>query len=144
MPDLVVSDSLDDTVDELLDNLVAAWNAGDAGRYVTYFHPDVDFVDVLGRHLHGNAAVEDIHRRNFASIHLDSTLAMHRVRATPLGGDVGLAVTSSAIRVPAGPLAGHSTATQTLVLQRTDSGWRIRAFHNTFVREMPGVPPVHG
>jgi uncharacterized protein (TIGR02246 family) len=144
MAELVVNDHLDRAVDEVLDGLVAAWNAGDAGRYATYFHPDADFVDVLGRHLRGTAALADIHRRNFASIHLGSRLAMRRVRAEPLGGDVGLAVTSSAIHVPAGPLAGDSAATQTLLLQRTNDGWRIRAFHNTIVREMPGVPPVQG
>jgi uncharacterized protein (TIGR02246 family) len=138
----VGNDVLARTVDELLDGLVAAWNAGDVDTYMTHFQPDIDFVDVLGRYLHGHAAVADIHRRNFASIHRGSRLAMHRVHVTPLGGDVALAVTSSTIQVPAGPLAGGGGATQTILLHRADGCWRIRAFHNTFVRDMPGVPPA--
>lgn len=142
MAEPIVDNDLDRTVDAVLEGLVTAWNAGDADRYAAHFRPDADFVDVLGRHLHGADAIADIHRRNFATIHLGSRLAIRRLRVVPLRGEFGLAVTASTIEVPAGPLAGNSAATQTMLLQRTDDVWRIRAFHNTFVRDMPGAPTV--
>jgi hypothetical protein len=46
------------------------------------------------------------------------------------------------IWVPAGPLAGDSRSTQTMVLHSGDGPWRIAAFHNTSVRDMPGIPPL--
>lgn len=44
------------------------------------------------------------------------------------------------MHVPAGPLTGTNTSTQTWILARTGGTWRITAFHNTLTRDMPGVP----
>jgi uncharacterized protein (TIGR02246 family) len=57
-----------------------------------------------------------------------------------LRDDVALVHVRGSMTVPAGPLAGDSDSTQTLVLVNERGVWQIRAFHNTFVREMAGVP----
>jgi uncharacterized protein (TIGR02246 family) len=132
------TDELGRVVDELLDGFARGWNAGDAEAFAGHLHEDVEFVDVLGRHHRGRAAVERELRQNFATIHAGSRVRFERLAARRLGQDLVLAHSSAEMHVPAGPLAGDNRATQTLVLDPAAGVWRVRAFHNTVVREMPG------
>jgi uncharacterized protein (TIGR02246 family) len=134
------NDDLARAVDQVLEGIEKRWQAGDGDGLADYFHPDADFVDVLGRIFRGRAAIARIHRKNFATIHLDSRARLERLRTHELAPGVALAHVKGSMSVPAGPLAGDSTATQTMVLVSDGGTWRIRAFHNTFVRQMPGIP----
>lgn len=127
-------------VDQLLNNLETRWHASDSEGFAQNFHSDADFVDVLGRIVRGRAGIARIHRQNFDTIHLDSRLRLERLTVRKLSENVALAHVKASLHVPAGPLAGDARATQTLVLETGGGEWQIRAFHNTFVREMPGVP----
>jgi uncharacterized protein (TIGR02246 family) len=135
-------DALRRSVDQVLEALAARWNASDADGYAECFLPDADFVDVLGRICRGRDAIRRIHRANFDTIHRGSRVTLEQLTSRPLGHDVAVAHVRSNIWVPAGPLAGDSQATQTVVLHRGDGPWRVTAFHNTIVRDMPGVPPI--
>lgn len=59
--------------------------------------------------------MERLHQRNFATIHRDSELTLRPVSSHLLDSDTCLVLSSSTIRVPAGPLAGESAATQTML-----------------------------
>jgi uncharacterized protein (TIGR02246 family) len=135
-------DNLERAATLLLQDLESRWAAYDAEGFAASFDHDADFVDVLGRKIKGRDAIEQIHRRNFASIHLDSRIGLRRLAIRRLGEHTALVHVSGSLHVPAGPLAGDSQSTQTLVLVERDEGWRITAFHNTFVRDVPGAPPV--
>lgn len=129
-------------VDSLLDRLVDRWHASDSTGYAENFHEEADFVDVLGRFTHGRETIAVVHRRNFDTIHVGSRLSASRLDSRLLADGVALAHIRGVISVPAGPLAGDHESTQTVVLQNVDGTWQIRAFHNTFVREMAGVPAI--
>jgi uncharacterized protein (TIGR02246 family) len=97
---------------------------------------------VLGRIFRGRSAIARIHRKNFDTIHLDSRVRLERIATRELGPGVAIAHIKASLHVPAGPLAGDSLATQTMVLLHGAAEWQIRAFHNTFVRPMQGVPEL--
>jgi len=134
------ADQLAKEVDLLLESMVSSWNAWDSDGFAGHFHPDADFVDVLGRVWQGRDKIAHIHRLNFASIHAGSRLQMIQLASQQLADGVAVAQLSAALWVPAGPLAGDTGATQTWVLTRTGEDWLIKAFQNTWVRNMDGVP----
>jgi len=138
------ADDLEQVVAELLGNLEETQNTSDSEGFAASFHPEADFVDVLGRITRGRDAIGRLHRMNFASIHVGSRIKLEPLAAKRLGENVALVHVQGSIQVPAGPLAGDSLATQTMVLERSHEAWQIRAFHNTFVRDMPGIPAVEG
>jgi uncharacterized protein (TIGR02246 family) len=136
---------LGQAVDQILRDLELSWRASDSDGFAAHFHPDADFVDVLGRIFRGQEAIARIHRRNFDTIHLDSRVRLERLSTRELGAGVAVAHVKASLQVPAGPLAGDSQATQTMIIDQAGGGtWRIRAFHNTFVRELPGAPEADG
>lgn len=131
---------LSDPTHKMLVSLEQAWNAGDAQRFAAHFREDADFVDVLGRRHLGRPGVERIHRANFDTIHRGSRLVLSALSTRSLGDDVLVSVMRGELEIPEGPLAPRTTATMTCVLQREGGAWNISAFHNTFVRSVPGVP----
>lgn len=46
------------------------------------------------------------------------------------------------LQVPQGPLAGENKSTQILLLLNIDGAWKIRAFHNTFIKDLPEAPTI--
>lgn len=129
-------------MEELVLNLEKAWNNYDSRGYAENFHPSADFVDVLGRMIKGREAIARIHERNFATIHVGSKVRYEVLSIQKLSEGVALAHVKGQVNVPAGPLAGVNVATQTWVLVDTNGKLQIRALHNTFIREMPGVPGI--
>jgi len=134
------ADQLTKQVDQLVESMVSSWNAADSDGFAEHFHPDADFVDVLGRVWRGRDKIAHVHRLNFASIHAGSRLHMIQLASERLAEGVAVAQLSAALWVPAGPLAGDTGATQTWVLSGTGGDWLIKAFQNTWVRKMDGVP----
>jgi uncharacterized protein (TIGR02246 family) len=137
--------SINDTaqiVTQLLKNLEQKWNVYDSSGYARYFANNADFVDVLGRLIHGAEAIKRIHQKNFETIHAGSVVKYEMIDAQKLSENVILAHVRGLLHVPAGPLEGENNSTQTWILQNIDGQWKIRAFHNTFVKDMPGVPKI--
>jgi|SRR5919198_248757 uncharacterized protein (TIGR02246 family) len=137
--------SINDTaqiVNQLLKNLEQQWNIYDSNGYAKYFANNADFVDVLGRLVHGANVIERIHQKNFETIHAGSVVKLEMIDAQKLSDNIILAHVRGLLHVPAGPLEGENRSTQTLILQNIDGLWKIRAFHNTFVKDMPGVPKI--
>lgn len=109
---------LNTVVDELLDRISRHWNASEVAGIARAYHPDADYVDVLGRHFRGRAAIAGVHRRNFDTIHRDSKLQMTRIAARPLREGLALAHVRSYLQVPSGYLAGESMGIMTMVIER--------------------------
>jgi uncharacterized protein (TIGR02246 family) len=129
-------------VNQMLKALEKAWHSSDARGFAHNFTTDADFVDVLGRLIQGREAIARVHQRNFETIHVETRLSLKLIGSQGLTDNLVLAHVRASLHVPVGPLAGDSLATQTMVLVNAGGGWQIRAFHNTFVREIPGVPKL--
>jgi uncharacterized protein (TIGR02246 family) len=115
--------------------LEAAWNAADGPAFGSPFAVDADFVAIRGDHHHGREAIAHGHQVLFDSIYRGSRVAYEVLQARALRDEVILVLVQARLTVPAGagPLAGESHSTATLVLVREGDSWPIAAFHNTLV-----------
>ncbi len=115
------------TVDKIIIELERAWNAGDGAAWAASFWEDAAFVDVVGRLQHGREMIAKEHQKIFDTIYQGSRIEFRQVASRAVGDDVLLVHTISTLRVPAGPRAGDTRSTQTMILRNG----QILAFHNT-------------
>ncbi|HEX8693198.1 MAG TPA: SgcJ/EcaC family oxidoreductase [Longimicrobium sp.] len=123
---------------EIVGRLEEAWNAGDSPAFARPFADDADFVDIRGDHHRGREVIAEGHRGIFASIYRGSRIRYEVTHARELADGVILAHSTGELEASSGPMAGRHRATQSLVLVRDGSEWRIAAFHNTLVTPQPG------
>jgi uncharacterized protein (TIGR02246 family) len=119
----------------ILDQLEQAWNAADGAAFGAPFADESDFVNVRGEHHRGDGAyIGRAHQGIFDSIYADSSVRFRLDVARRVAGGI-LAVASSTLDVPDGPLQGIHNACFTMVLVEQGDDWAITAFHNTLVAE---------
>jgi uncharacterized protein (TIGR02246 family) len=113
-----------------------AWNDADGAAFGALFADEMDFVNVRGEHHRGDGAyIGRAHQGIFDSIYAGSTVSFRLDIARVLAPGVVLAVASSTLDVPQGPLQGIHHARMTMVIAAQDGDWRITAFHNTLVAD---------
>ncbi|HEY0790264.1 MAG TPA: SgcJ/EcaC family oxidoreductase [Chthoniobacterales bacterium] len=114
----------------------AAWNRHDMKAFAELFADDADWINTVGMHWRGKAAVvkahEVFHRTIFQ--HTEMTPAATEIRAVT--SDVAVAV----VTVKAGdfttPEGERKTGTQdrlSLILVKREGGWRLTHGHNTVI-----------
>ncbi len=118
----------------LMNRLDAAWTAGDGARFAAEFTADADVINIFGQRYRGGSDLVERMQLIFDGIfkgsrHVSRTLEIAR----HLDADTVLAVTSSVIAVPAGPMAPETRNRQTFLLVRDGEAWRIRHWHNTTI-----------
>ena len=119
----------------ILEQLEQAWNAADGAAFGAPFADESDFVNIRGEHHRGDGAyIGRAHQGIFDSIYADSSVRLRLDVARPLADGI-LAVATSTLDVPSGPLQGIHTARFTMVLVEQGDDWAIAAFHNTLVAE---------
>jgi|SRR5215211_251675 len=111
-----------------------AWNDADGVAFGALFADEMDFVNVRGEHHRGDGAyIGRAHQGIFDSIYAGSTVSFQPDVARVLAPGVVLALASSTLDVPHGPLQGIHHARMTMVITAQGDDWRIAAFHNTLV-----------
>ena len=102
----------------------------------TSFAEESDFVDIRGGHHRGDGAIGHGHQAIFDSIYSGSTreLPCWTLPARSRPGPI-VAVATSTLDAPHGPLQGVHNSRMTLVVAEQDDDWRVVAFHNTLVVE---------
>ncbi|WP_114227340.1 MULTISPECIES: SgcJ/EcaC family oxidoreductase [Sphingomonas] len=125
--------------DALCASMEDAWNAGDGAGWAASFAEDADFVNVLGQHARGRAAIGAGHQEIFDGIYRGSRnrMAVEDLRA--LDDRISLMHVSATLDVPGGPMAGTHRALMSIVVDGSGSKPLIVALHNTMLRERPGV-----
>jgi uncharacterized protein (TIGR02246 family) len=111
--------------------LSTAWENGDGDAFALQFTDDADFVNIIGMHIHGRAAIAEVHDKIFKSIYAESTVRFTPLTARILTDDMVLVIVSSQVEVPSGPRQGIIHAIATVLMQRIESQWRIASLHNT-------------
>ena len=119
----------------ILTGLQDAWNAADGARYGAAFTDDSDFVTVRGEHLRGSQVIAEGHQRIFDSIYQGSTVKIELDNAREVAPGVVLAVATSALDAPSGPLRGQHGSRMTLVITSLQDDWLVTGLHNTLVAE---------
>ena len=118
----------------ILEQLEQAWNAGDGAAFGAPFADESDFVNVRGEHHRGADNIAHGHQAIFDSIYAGSTVRFRLDVARPVAGTI-LAVASSTLDAPSGPLKGIHNARFTMVIADQGDDWRVASFHNTLVAE---------
>jgi uncharacterized protein (TIGR02246 family) len=118
----------------ILEQLEQAWNAGDGAAFGAPFADESDFVNVRGEHHRGADNIAHGHQAIFDSIYAGSTVRFRLDMARPVAGGI-LAVATSTLDAPSGPLQGVHNARFTMVIAEQGDDWRVAAFHNTLVAE---------
>ncbi|MFB9269546.1 SgcJ/EcaC family oxidoreductase [Bradyrhizobium erythrophlei] len=107
------------------------WNAHDADGYAALFTNDANAVIINGDHQRGRHAIAEGHREIFTGIYRDSVIVSMIEQLRFLAPDIALVHLESRLDVATGPAAGVYRARPSLILVKTEAGWRITAFHNT-------------
>jgi uncharacterized protein (TIGR02246 family) len=123
-------------IQDVVNELAAAWNQGDAVAFAKRFQQDGTFTNVNGSAFVGHAAFEERHRAIFAGPLKGSATTMTVRRAQLVRPDVALVDVDCATKVGSTDPIGSKLL---LVLTRDAGQWSIAAFHNTPV---PAVPIV--
>jgi uncharacterized protein (TIGR02246 family) len=118
----------------ILQQLERAWNDADGAAFGAPFADESDFVDIRGGHHRSKAEIAQGHQAIFDSIYAGSTVRFRLNVARPVAGGI-LAVATSTLDAPSGPLQGIHDARFTMVIAEQGDDWRVASFHNTLVAE---------
>ena len=117
-----------------LERLEQAWNEGDGAAFGALFADESDFVDIRGGHHRGDGSdIGRSHQGLFDGIYAGSTVAYRLDVARRLAPGCILAVATSTLDAPHGPLQGRNHSRMTMAFAHEAGEWRIFAFHNTLI-----------
>jgi uncharacterized protein (TIGR02246 family) len=126
----------------IVEEQVAAWNAGDAVAFSKSFAEDGSFTNIRGTVFYGHKAFEDRHREIFTGFFKGSKLAMTITRIRFVRPDVAIVDLATEVTnltgAPPGVRPNAAGRIQTRLQQvfAKDSGvWRVQSYHNVDVKE---------
>ena len=121
-----------DTVENFLERIKDAWNAGDEVAYAREFTDDATYVIFRGEALRGRAEIESAHLDVFGKWQRGTRMTIKQVATTMLDDHVASVLTVGGIG-EGNPITCDKFQTVTLV--RRDGRWRCAAFQNTAMSE---------
>jgi uncharacterized protein (TIGR02246 family) len=133
-------DTVHDTVDAVaiasasFEHMERAWNAADGSASGEAFADATEFVNIRGEHFRGDGnLIGNAHQTIFDTIYLGSTITYVVDVARVVAPGCIVAVVTSTLTAPTGPLQGEHQSRITAVLTQHDGDWSIVAFQNTLV-----------
>ncbi|MEU1734498.1 SgcJ/EcaC family oxidoreductase [Streptosporangium sp. NPDC020145] len=134
----------DDTaeIERLFADFLAAWTAGDAQAFGALFTDDSDYVSYDGTVARGRRAHQHNHDKLFRGVLADSALVGDLESIRYLTPDVAVVHGTASVLMPwRSTLPRRRLSRQTVVVVRTETGWRIGAIHNGRVRPIAVPEP---
>jgi len=129
MDEILTPADAERVVDDILTAYRGAWNDADADAFGALFTDEASYVIFIGDALIGRAAITENHRDVFTTWQVGTKLRVQPLAIQILGSDAISVVTAGGIDTD--PDAIELDKFQTFTLVRTQSGWKIAAFHNT-------------
>jgi uncharacterized protein (TIGR02246 family) len=117
-----------------LDRIEDAWNRADGPGFGEAFAEESDFVDIRGDHHRGSATIAHGHQAIFDTVYAGSTVHYDLDVARAVGPESVLAVATSTLEAPTGPLQGTNHSRLTAVITRQGDRWLASAFQNTLIQ----------
>jgi uncharacterized protein (TIGR02246 family) len=138
--------SSDETaVRNIIQDEIAAWNAGDAAAFARHFAADGTFTNIRGQFFTGHQDFMERHDFIFKGIYRGTTMKQDVVSLKFVRPDVAVVETLTAVIGIQKPLPGMSMDDKgrlrsrlLQVMVKDGAEWKIVTFHNTDVR--PDVP----
>ena len=134
------ADIVDGTVDAAaivsarFEHMERAWNAADGAASGEAFADATEFVNIRGEHFRGDGnLIGNAHQTIFDTIYLGSTITYVVDVARVVAPGCIVAVVTSTLIAPSGPLQGEHQSRITAVLTEHEGDWSIVAFQNTLV-----------
>jgi len=116
------------TIEQCLDRIQQAWNAGDAAAFAREFTDDASYVIFAGIVSLGRAAIERDHEPVLQKWQRGSRMVMRVIEKREIAPGVAVVVTEGGVGKGARVALDK---VQTFVLVRDDEGWKCAAFQNT-------------
>lgn len=130
-------------IGKVFSNMTQAWNRHDVRAYATTFAEDVDFVNVLGRHLRSRAELEKELTWLHGGIFRNSEIRIQETHVRFVSPNVAVCPLHWEMRghenFPGHAFAEVRNGVLTVVLQRDTDRWLICAAQNTDFVELPGL-----
>jgi uncharacterized protein (TIGR02246 family) len=126
-----------DDVAALVDEIEAAWNSHDTGRFAACFAADADFVNVAGAWWRGREEIEERHAARHADMFKNSTMRLELAAFKEVGPEIG--VVHVRWQLDGHGVSGPRRTTQTRrgiwswTMRRHDGKLEIVSSHNTDV-----------
>jgi uncharacterized protein (TIGR02246 family) len=118
----------------IFEHMEAAWNAADGAASGEVFADATEFVNIRGEHFRGDGVmIGQAHQVIFDSIYSGSTMHYDVDVAREIVAGCIVAVVTSTLDAPTGPLQGVHQSRITAVITETRGRWSITAFQNTLV-----------
>jgi len=117
-----------DTVEDFLDRVRRAWDAGDAVTYAQQFAEDASYVMFMGDAMFGREAIRQTHHDVFTKWQKGTRMAVRPIDVRTVDTDTAVVTTIGGIG--AGATIGYDKY-QTFTLRRRTGRWECVAFQNT-------------
>ena|SRR5215210_3237386 len=121
---------------QVVDDYADAWNRHDPAAKVKHFSEDLDHVSVRGRWQQGRAELEQTYRDYHATIWKDVTYHPVVEKVRFLRPDVAVVIVQGTFR----SAGAADTARATWIMTEEGGQWLCRAFHQTYLKDIPIVP----
>jgi uncharacterized protein (TIGR02246 family) len=118
----------EDSIEDCLDRIKAAWNAGDAHAFGRSFTENATYVIFLGEVLVGRGEIESNHVQVFTKWQRGTRMTIRTLRKTPLGEDSAVVLTAGGVGIGA---SVPCDKLQTFTMVRREGRWLCAAFQNT-------------
>jgi uncharacterized protein (TIGR02246 family) len=119
------------------EHMERAWNAADGAASGEVFAEATEFVNIRGEHFRGDGAmIGQAHQMIFDTIYLGSTMRYQVDVARVVAPGCIVAVVTSTLDAPSGPLRGVNQSRITAVMTEEGGEWSIVAFQNTLVAKI--------
>ncbi|WP_328401295.1 SgcJ/EcaC family oxidoreductase [Streptomyces sp. NBC_00390] len=125
----------DEQIAQLFHRFMQAWTDNDAAAFGACFTDDADYVSYDGTRATGRPALQDNHDRLFRGVLAGSALVGDLEAIRHITADAAVVHGTASVLMPwRSELPKRRLSRQTLVVVRTEQGWRISALHNGRVR----------
>lgn len=129
-------------IDEVFQQLQRTWTANDAEAFGALFTEDSDYVSYDGTRAIGRAQHQHNHDQLFRGVLAGSALIGDVESIRYLTPDVAILYGTASVLMPwRSHLPKRRLSRQTVVLLRTENGWKITAIHNARVRPVTVPAP---
>jgi uncharacterized protein (TIGR02246 family) len=116
------------------EHIARGWNRGDGAAIGEVFADDTEFVNIRGEHIRGDGdVIARGHQEILDTIYAGSRVAYRVDVARVLVPGCVVAVVTSTLDAPSGPLRGVNQSRITAVITEQHGRWVISGFHNTLV-----------
>lgn len=127
----------EEPIQEILQQMEAAWNAYDSVSSAALFAEDANFIQIFGGQLDGRPAIEAAHRVIFETIYRGSHASFTLRSIRFVRPDVAIVFARAHVKFNENNETREIETRPTLIVVKEEAKWQIVTFQNTKISEVP-------